>query len=322
MVKFALNHNNEQIRTLNALRKYCDLNQLLVEYRNGKLRRWFNVRQFPESKTLIEAIDQIANQRENNNQNSTHQSDVSLINKLVQILDIDKQKLENYQQNIGDFQELYNLANDYYQSQEYEKALTQYNQALAINPIHPKINHLKDDAIAKIEEIKQKYREKAKNILITPKADFTQLNQYLKNQQWQEADSETLKVVLQIMGKEKQGWLTENDCKTFPFEELKIMDDLWTQYSKGKFGFSVQKQIWAKCGGEPGVYNYETFCKFAEEIGWLKDGRWLSYDELTFQINVQQGYLPCQVRFWSVLGGVGVQDSWYFSFLIAKLPTV
>jgi len=313
MVKFALNHNNEQIRTLDALRKYCDLNQLLIEYRSGKLRKWFNVRQFPESNILIQAIDQIADR---NNQNST-QSDFIVINKLVQILNIDKQKLDHYQQNIDEFQQLYHLGNQYYQSQEYEKALANYEQALTINSNHSEIKKLKASTIAKITEFSNK--EQPQNTPTTSQTNFSKLNQYLKNQQWEEADSETLKIILQIMGREKQGWLTEDNCKNFPTKELKMIDNLWTKYSDSKFGFSIQKQIWIKCGGKEGVYDYDIFCKFADEIGWRKEGHWLSYDELTFNINVQQGYLPCQVRFWSVLGGVGVQDSWYFSFLISKL---
>lgn len=310
MVKFALNHNNEQIRTLDALRQYCDLNQLLAEYRSGKLRKWFNVRQFPESHILIQAIDQIADR---NNHNST-QSDVTVINKLVQILNIDTQKLDHYQQNIDEFQQLYHRGNQYYQSQEYEKALANYEKALAINPTHSEIKKLRATITTEFSNQKQ-----SQNTPTTSKTNLNKLNQYLKNQQWEEADRETLKVILQIMGREKQGWLTEDNCKNFPTEELKMIDNLWTKHSNHKFGFSIQKQIWIKCGGKEAVYNYDIFCKFADEIGWRKEGRWLSYDELNFNINVQQGYLPCQVRFWSVLGGVGVQDSWYFSFLISKL---
>ncbi|MGB5595031.1 MAG: hypothetical protein WBM62_13465, partial [Crocosphaera sp.] len=39
-LKFALNHNGIKIRTLDELRKYCNIDQLLKDYRDGKLRRW------------------------------------------------------------------------------------------------------------------------------------------------------------------------------------------------------------------------------------------------------------------------------------------
>jgi hypothetical protein len=118
-----------------------------------------------------------------------------------------------------------------------------------------------------------------------------------------------------IMGREKEGYLTEENCKNFPKEELKIIDQLWVKYSNGKFGFSVQKQIWINCGGTPGVYNSDVYKKFADTVGWRKGGNWLSYSDLTFNTNVPyNGHLP--------LGGgmVLVVEGWGgISFLSSRL---
>jgi hypothetical protein len=115
------------------------------------------------------------------------------------------------------------------------------------------------------------------------------------------------------MGREKEGWLTEENCKNFPKEELKIIDQLWVKYSNGKFGFSVQKKIWIACGGTPGVYNGDVYKKFADTVGWRKGGNWLYYSDLTFNTNVPYNghLLGCGVelgmRGWGVVwGGVSL----------------
>jgi hypothetical protein len=112
--------------------------------------------------------------------------------------------------------------------------------------------------------------------------------------------------------------LKDEDCKNFPCEELKIIDDLWVKYSNGKFGFSVQKKIWIACGGIPGEFNYNEYLKFADTVGWRKFGNWLSYSDITFNINVPyNGHLPARwmltkrglKEFW-FLGGIGKE--WIF----------
>ena len=44
----------------------------------------------------------------------------------------------------------------------------------------------------------------------------SKLEDYLKNQQWQKADRETSRVMLQTMGKEEDGYLISNDMENFP----------------------------------------------------------------------------------------------------------
>ncbi|ELP55388.1 MULTISPECIES: protein kinase domain-containing protein [Oscillatoriophycideae] len=130
--------------------------------------------------------------------------------------------------------------------------------------------------------------------LKTAKADFTQLDRYLKNGQWREADLETGMVILKIVNK-THGSLTKENCENFPREELQIIDSLWLKYSSGKFGFSVQKKIWIECGGEVGVRDFHIWRKFADKIGWRNSmGDWLfPPTEFTYNINAPRGNLPC-----------------------------
>jgi hypothetical protein len=76
------------------------------------------------------------------------------------------------------------------------------------------------------------------------------------------------------------------------------MDQLWVKYSKGKFGFSVQKQIWLDLGGKlDGEPDWDTFVKLSDRVGWRKNNEWLSYDNYTFSTNAPQGHLPLLPRF-------------------------
>jgi hypothetical protein len=142
--------------------------------------------------------------------------------------------------------------------------------------------------------------------LITNKANFTRLDQLLSQEKWRAADGETGELMCKIMAREKENWLREEDCQNFPREELKIIDHLWIKYSNEKFGFSIQKKIWIACGGTPGLYNYDVYVKFADTVGWRKEGNWLSYIDLTFDRNVPySGHIPSLfpvIGWWSDVG--------------------
>ncbi|ABW27725.1 GUN4 domain-containing protein [Acaryochloris marina] len=121
---------------------------------------------------------------------------------------------------------------------------------------------------------------------LTPQVEnsrYATLEQLLKNQQWYEADQETYRLMITTVGKEDGQLLSENDLKTFPCEDLQMVDQLWVQYSKGKWGFSVQKKIWEECGS-PTIYN-DKWEKFGDRVGWRSNGNWRAYPDLTFDIN-------------------------------------
>jgi hypothetical protein len=105
--------------------------------------------------------------------------------------------------------------------------------------------------------------------------------------------------MLKVAGREKEGWLGTSDIEEFPCTDLRTIDTLWVKYSKGRFGFSVQKRIWESVGGTPNA-DYETYCHFGDRVKWRVDKNWLNYSDLTFTTEGQEGHLPC------VWWGVGV----------------
>jgi hypothetical protein len=113
--------------------------------------------------------------------------------------------------------------------------------------------------------------------------DYTSLRDLLAAGKWEEADQLTSLVLLQEQEMGKDAF-----C-----ENLRIIDQLWLSASKGKFGFSVQKEIYESLGGTRG-YNNAVWRYFGDRVGWRKKGenRWLYYDELTFNAKAPKGHLP------------------------------
>jgi hypothetical protein len=138
--------------------------------------------------------------------------------------------------------------------------------------------------------------------------DYTKLRDLLASGQWKEADEETLAVMLKAASREQEGYLISESISYFPCIDLRTIDQLWVKYSNGRFGFSVQKRIWESVGGKPGEYDYEIYCKLGVRVGWRKlknkwlglglwlglkkEEEWVSYGEITFDLNAPQGHLP------------------------------
>ncbi len=124
---------------------------------------------------------------------------------------------------------------------------------------------------------------------------YQQLENYLKDREWQKADQETSRIMLQTLGKEEDQWFDTDEIKNYPCRELRIIDQLWTQYSEGKFGFSVQNKIWLECGGKPGRYASQIEKKYAKKIGWLDGEGWKNHRNLIWKKEVENtpsGHLP------------------------------
>jgi hypothetical protein len=117
---------------------------------------------------------------------------------------------------------------------------------------------------------------------------YQQLEEYLKNQQWYEADQETWKLILKVTEREEDGWVRAEDIKNFPCQDLFTLDRLWVVYSKKhgfEFGFSVQKDIYVECDGKLD-FSYpsdETWNKFCDRTAWKSEGNWVDYPDPFFK---------------------------------------
>jgi serine/threonine protein kinase len=159
--------------------------------------------------------------------------------------------------------------------------------------------------------------------------DYTRLQNLLATGKWQEADKETAYAMLKVARRKQEEWLYPEDIKKFPCKDLQTIDRLWTNYSNGHFGFSIQQQIYQSLGGTEAknVKIWEKFGdavtrlmqgklpkrkqierkldstnavevrvweEFGEAVGWRENGEWKNYSNFCFVEleSTPQGHLP------------------------------
>ena len=98
--------------------------------------------------------------------------------------------------------------------------------------------------------------------------------------------------MLRSVGRQQQGWMTQDDVKKFSCEDLKFIDNLWKEYSQGRFGFMVQFPIFVETGNRPGrLVDTEAYDNFGTRIGWRKDGQWVQFKyNLDFSLEAPVGH--------------------------------
>ncbi|GAX24286.1 hypothetical protein FisN_4Lh011 [Fistulifera solaris] len=108
------------------------------------------------------------------------------------------------------------------------------------------------------------------------------------------ADQFTRDALIEISGAKAKGrnFVYFTDVKNIPSIDLATMERLWNKFSKGKFGYSVQKKKWNQSKGD-----FEVFCR---KIGWTTtDGeverkkRWFGASEFIYDVKkAPEGHLP------------------------------
>ncbi|MFN6496808.1 MAG: protein kinase domain-containing protein [Nostoc sp. DedQUE01] len=108
---------------------------------------------------------------------------------------------------------------------------------------------------------------------------------------WKDADRVTGTLMLKISCREKDSYLNSDSINRFPCQDISKINEIWLKYSNGRFGFSIQRQIWLKLDRD--------WIKVGDRLGWRVDNCWKQYSELTFSIDAPEGAFP---TFW---GGEG-----------------
>jgi serine/threonine protein kinase len=158
--------------------------------------------------------------------------------------------------------------------------------------------------------------------------NYSQLKNLLETGKWKEADIETYKLMLRVMSREKQGFLRDVDIDRFPCGDLQTINNLWVNYSNGRYGFSIQKQIydqinipgWSKKLGQllgtiDNTIDNVKMQNFVPSVGWCKDsGLHYKYQELTFVPTAPKGHLPSRI-YWQD----GFFGNWAYLSLIKNI---
>ena len=156
------------------------------------------------------------------------------------------------------------------------------NNLAEVSSIPAKISQLEDDLML----LGDRYR-------------YQNLQQYLADENWFEADKETIRLILAVTAKEIEE-LTPEDIQHFPCNDLMVIDRLWMKYSDGRFGFSPQLKIYQEKGGDFNTtieQNRQIIEAWGKDLGWRKDNRWLPCSELDFSLNAPLGCHPS--RWWN-----------------------
>ena len=140
--------------------------------------------------------------------------------------------------------------------------------------------------------------------------DYRTLWDLLRAEKWKEANRETSARMLAILG--KNTWIDDlgDRLKSFPCKDLTTIDRLWVYGSKGRYGFSAQKEIWQQCGS-PRSYR-DDWKKFRDCLGWhtsvehqdlhVADGSWGNHSPLGFFPRFcAGGWLPFSCLVWRLV---------------------
>ncbi len=133
--------------------------------------------------------------------------------------------------------------------------------------------------------------------------DYRKLQYLLAVQKWQEADVETWMVLCAALGKRAKSYLFQDDIDNLPCADLLTIDRLWVKYSGGRFGFTVQKQIYESVN--------EDYGKFCSQVGWLTYNLHFRPQGFKFTTWTPVGHLPSRV--WA-----GGQKWWIHAEAMAK----
>ncbi len=115
--------------------------------------------------------------------------------------------------------------------------------------------------------------------------DYRQLQSLLRAEKWKEANTETAKVMLAATGQTEEGRFTSKSLINFPITDLKTIDRLWVKYSQGRFGFSVQRQIYVECYSNSDGHTDKAEKSFGNRVGWFSR-------EISFSTTAPQGHFP------------------------------
>jgi GUN4-like len=131
--------------------------------------------------------------------------------------------------------------------------------------------------------------------LVTDVERYQPLQRLLKTGKLREADEETVRVILQEAGTPDREDLTPDAVRQFPCTVLRVVDRLWTTYTGGRFGFSVQLQVYQAVGGtleSALIQDTATLNRLGEQVGWRQNDQWKTIDQARHDLTDPVGCYP------------------------------
>jgi hypothetical protein len=157
-------------------------------------------------------------------------------------------------------------------------------------------------------------------LLVADVYRFGRLQELLVAGDWREADRETIQVILSVTKAPDLESISPNDVRQFPCNELHVIDRLWTNYSQGRFGFSVQAQLYQSVGGSLETtiaQDYSVIERFGDRVGWRVNGNWQKCDDLDYTLNAPIGCHPS--RWWNSPFGAKMTNYFFARLITCEL---
>jgi GUN4-like/ARM-like repeat domain, GUN4-N terminal len=117
--------------------------------------------------------------------------------------------------------------------------------------------------------------------------DYTLLQQLLAKQDFQAADKLNNQKLCELAGADAIGrkWIYFTEVEQLPIIDLQTIDTLWQIHSEGKFGFSIQREIW--------LSSSKDWSKLWSKIAWKSGNNWTRYPgAFTWDLTAPRGHLP------------------------------
>lgn len=122
---------------------------------------------------------------------------------------------------------------------------------------------------------------------------YRRLYDLLRHGNWEEADVETAKIMIDLMPYRGYQYLAIDQI---PPKDLKRLNQLWVKCSNGHFGFSVQKSIWKKVleihNYDEGYPEEDAYLAFIDCVGWAREGDCIYHTDFKYSLKAPRGHLP------------------------------
>lgn len=137
--------------------------------------------------------------------------------------------------------------------------------------------------------------------------DYAPLQQLLAKQDFQAADRLTLEKLCELAGASaiQRKWLYFTEVERFPSTDLQTLNALWQVHSEGRFGYSVQRELWLGVG--------KDWEQLWPKIGWKNGNNWTRYpQEFIWSLEAPVGHLPLsnQLRGVRVMNALLSHPAW------------
>ena len=122
--------------------------------------------------------------------------------------------------------------------------------------------------------------------------DYSALRNHLTEGDFRKADDETRALLIKLAGEGavKRGWVYFSEIRGISIKDFQTLDNLWKVASNGKFGYSVQKDIYNQ--------QQKRWAKFFKQIDWVTTTpgdsavyrKWPM--EFNYSMDAVRGHLP------------------------------